>query len=220
MIIDIIIVILLLLAVVLGIRQGLLTQICYLVAIVCAINIAPGVSTPIGLHFTDNEATAHAIGFGIILIGAAILVWLIAPLLKKLLFWNLLRSINALLGAVIALITTTLLLSMLCTTLNTANLGEINRERIGELIYECDGEEELESKLSMVLDKNATMRDYYKPKYIDFATLDASFLFYKLVELGDYIYPHLDSLQSDMEEIKQYATESIVERVSDNDITE
>ena len=219
MIIDIVIVAFLLISIILGLRQGILTQMCYLLAVVAVAMLAPGIAAPIGLIFTDNEVTAHAIGFGIMLLGAVILIWLIAPLLKKLLFWDALRTINALLGAAIAFATTTLLLSMLCTTINTANLGEIDRERVGELIKACDNEEELEGKFNMMLDKDVSMRDYYQSQYIDYKTLDESRLFYKLVELGDYVYPHLGSLRGDIENIKQYAIESIAEKVVDNDHT-
>lgn len=219
MIIDIVIIILLLLAIILGVRQGLLTQICYLLAIVATTVIAPDVAAPIGLNFTDSEISAHAIGFGIMLLGAIILAWVIAPLLKKLLFWDVLRNINTLLGAVVAVTTIILLLAMLCTSLDTANLGEIDRERVGELISTCDSEEELESKFNMMLDKDASMRDYYKSQYIDFKTLDESRLFYKFVALGNYIYPAIGSLHNEVEDIKQYAKKSIAEKVIDNDFT-
>ena len=83
MVIDITIIILLLIAVVVGARQGILTQICYLIALIATLHVAPNIATHIGSYFTDNEITAHAIGFGVMLIGAAILVWLIAPILKS-----------------------------------------------------------------------------------------------------------------------------------------
>lgn len=217
MIIDIIIVVVLLLAIVMGARQGLITQICYLIALIATIHIAPNVATQIGGLITDNEASAYAVGFGVMLLGAAILVWLIAPILKRLLFWEFLRKINALLGAIVSLATTTLLLSLLCTTINTANLGEIDREKMGNLIYNCDTEEELEGEFNKVFDKDASMRDYFEPRFIPYETLDESMLFSKLVWVGDNIYPNIDAVRGDIaNKLKQHAANSIAQRVIDN----
>ncbi|MBO7199001.1 MAG: CvpA family protein [Alistipes sp.] len=221
MIIDIIIVVVLLLAIVLGARQGLITQICYLIALIATIHIAPNVATQIGELITDNEASAYAVGFGVMLLGAAILVWLIAPILKRLLFWEFLRKINSLLGAVVALATTALLLSLLSTTINTANLGEIDRDKMGKLIYNCETEEELEEEFNKILNKDVSMRDYFEPRFISYETLDASRLFSKLVWVGDNIYPNIDSVRGDIaNNLKQYAAESITQRAINNDITE
>ena len=217
MIIDIIIVVVLLLAIVMGARQGLITQICYLIALIATIHIAPNVATQIGGLITDNEASAYAVGFGVMLLGAAILVWLIAPILKRLLFWEFLRKINSLLGAIVSLATTTLLLSLLCTTINTANLGEIDREKMGNLIYNCDTEEELEGEFNKVFNKDASMRDYFKPRFVAFETLDESRLFSKLVWVGDNIYPNIDAVRGDIaNKLKQHAANSIAQRVIDN----
>lgn len=220
MVIDITIIILLLIAVVVGARQGILTQICYLIALIATLHVAPNIATYIGSYFADNEITAHAIGFGVMLIGAAVLVWLIAPILKKLLFWDFLRRINTLLGAIVALVTTTIILSIICTSLNTANLGEIDREQVSELICNCESEQEIESKLNKVFDKDVSMRNYFEPRLIEYKTLDESLLFNKLIWLGDKTYPYIGSLQNKIAEIKDFTTKIIAERVINNDFTE
>lgn len=220
MIIDIIIGILLLLAVIIGIRQGLLTQICYLIALIATLRIAPDVATPIGSWLSDDEVTAHIIGFCIMLLGAAILVWLIAPLLKKLLFWDVLRKINALLGAIVSLATTTILLSLLCTTINTTNLGDIDRKKMEELIHTCDSDEMLASEINRVLDRDIAMRYYFEPRFIEYKTLDESCLFSKLLWVGDNIYPYISTLHSNIADIEEFAKQIIAERVIDNDYTE
>ena len=92
MVIDIIYIVALLIAIILGIRQGLLTQIFMLIAIVATAFVAPTVATPLGLMFTDNELLAFTAGFGIMLLGAVVLVWLVAPLLKRLIIGILLRD--------------------------------------------------------------------------------------------------------------------------------
>ncbi|MBO7236348.1 MAG: CvpA family protein [Alistipes sp.] len=220
MIIDSIIIVVMLLAVIIGIRQGLLTQISYLIALIATLRIAPDVATDIGSWLSDDNVTAHIIGFGIMLLGAAILVWLIAPLLKKLLFWDVLRRINALLGAIVSLATTTILLSLLCTTINTTNLGDIDREKMGELILTCDNDEELTSEINRVLDRDIAMRDYFEPRYIDYETLDESRLFNKLLWVGENIYPYISTLHGDIADIEEFAKQIIAERVIDNDDTE
>ncbi len=220
MVIDIIVVVLLLIAVVVGARQGILTQICYLIALIATLHVAPNIATHIGSYFTDNEINAHAIGFGVMLIGAAILVWLIAPILKKLLFWDFLRRINTLLGAIVALVTTTIILSIICTSLNTANLGEIDRKQVSELICNCESEQEIESELNKVFDKDVSMRNYFEPRLIEYKTLDESLLFNKLIWLGDKTYPYIGSLQNKIAEIKDFTTKIIAERVINNDLTE
>lgn len=214
MIIDIIIVVLLLLAVVLGIRQGLLTQICYLIAFIATSIFAPHVAAPIGSLFTDNAMLAFVIGFGIILIGAAVLVWLISPLLKKMLVWDVLRKINATLGAIVAVVSTVLILSLFCTTANTANLGEVNTEKIAELISNCDSEAEVEQELEKIFQKDASMRDYFEPRFVAYETLDDSMLFGTLVWLGDNVCPSLGTFNDNVaQNLKHYAANYAAEEI-------
>ena len=210
MIIDIIIVVLLLLAVVLGIRQGLLTQICYLIAFIATSIFAPHVAAPIGSLFTDNTMIAFVIGFAIILIGAAVLVWLISPLLKKILVWDVLRKINATLGAIVAIVSTVLILSLICTTANTANLGDVNTTKMAELISSCDNEAEVEQELEKIFQKDASMRDYFEPRFIAYETLDDSMLFGFMTKLGDVVCPGLSTLQQNAtNNFKTHASKAI-----------
>lgn len=214
MIIDIIIVVLLLLAVVLGIRQGLLTQICYLIAFIATSIFAPHVAAPIGLFFTDNAILAFVIGFGIVLLGAAILVWLISPILKKLLIWDVLRKINSTLGAIVAVISTVLILSLICTTANTANLGEADTTKIAELVANCETKAEAEHKLEMVFQKDASMRDYFEPRFVAYETLDDSVLFGALVWLGDNICPSLGKFNDNVaQDLKLYAADYAAQEI-------
>lgn len=214
MIIDIIIVVLLLLAVVLGIRQGLLTQICYLIAFIATSIFAPHVAAPIGSLFTDNAMLAFVIGFGIILIGAAVLVWLISPLLKKMLVWDVLRKINATLGAIVAVVSTVLILSLICTTANTANLGEVNTEKMAELISNCDSEAEVEQELEKIFQKDASMRDYFEPRFVAYETLDDSMLFGTLVWLGDNVCPSLGTFNDNVaQNLKHHAANYAAEEI-------
>ena len=151
MVIDIIFVVALLIAIILGIRQGLITQIFMLIAVVTTAFVAPAVAAPLGLLFTDNELLAFVAGFGIMLLGAVILVLLIAPLLKKLVVGKKLGTINSLLGACVALVSTVLLLSVTSSMFNTANIGEPDTEKIEAYINECsngENEEELRNSIN------------------------------------------------------------------------
>ena len=130
MVIDIIYIVALLIAIILGIRQGLLTQIFMLIAIVATAFVAPTVATPLGLMFTDNELLAFTAGFGIMLLGAVVLVWLVAPLLKRLIIGKTLSGINSLLGACVAFASAVLILAVASTMFNTANIGEPDTEKI------------------------------------------------------------------------------------------
>ena len=84
MIIDVIIILALIISFILGIRQGVITQIFMLIAIITTAVVAPAVAAPFGMLFTDNELLAFSVGFIIMLLGAIILVWMVAPLFKKL----------------------------------------------------------------------------------------------------------------------------------------
>lgn len=221
MIIDIIIVALLILAIIIGIRQGLLTQICYLIAFIATSLIAPSVATPIGSAFTDSDILAFIIGFGIILIVSAILVWFISPLLKKILFWEVLRKINALLGAVVAVISTTLILSLICTTFNTLNLGDINTQKITDFATNCNDKEMVEQELDKVFKRDASMRDYFEPRFVAYETLDSSIFFGALVWLGDNVCPSLGTFNDEMaKNVKQYAANYVTQEMLNNDFAE
>jgi hypothetical protein len=157
---------------------------------------------------------AFVIGFAIILIGAAVLVWLISPLLKKILVWDVLRKINATLGAIVAIVSTVLILSLICTTANTANLGDVNTTKMAELISSCDNEAEVEQELEKIFQKDASMRDYFEPRFVAYETLDDSVLFGALVWLGDNICPSLGTFNDNVaQDLKLYAADYAAQEI-------
>ena len=202
MVIDIIYIVALLIAIIIGIRQGLLTQIFMLIALVTTALVAPTVAAPLGLMFTDNELLAFTAGFGIMLLGAVVLVWLIAPLIKKLIIGKTLSRINSFLGACIAFATTVLLLGVASTIFNTANIGDPDTEKIEAYVNECSNsqsEEELREgidNLGDILNKRASMREFFKPRYVEYETLDESVLFEYFMWVGDNICPEIEELQN------------------------
>lgn len=223
MVIDIIFVVALLIAIILGIRQGLTTQIFMLIAVVTTAFVAPAVAAPLGLLFTDNELLAFVAGFGIMLLGAVILVLLIAPLLKKLVVGKKLGTINSLLGACVALVSTVLLLSVTSSMFNTANIGEPDTEKIEAYINECsngENEEELRNSINNlgdILSKKASMREYFKPRYVEYETLDESRLFEYFMWIGDNICPNIEELHEiATNEVEELVKNSITETKIDN----
>lgn len=220
MVIDIIYIVALLIAIIIGIRQGLITQIFMLIALVTIALVAPTVAAPLGLMFTDNELLAFTAGFGIMLLGAVVLVWLVAPLLKKLIIGKTLSRINSFLGACIAFATTVLLLGVASTIFNTANIGDPDTEKIEAYVNECSNgqsEEELREgidNLGDILNKRASMREFFKPRFVEYETLDESVLFEYFMWVGDNICPEIEELQNiaavEVEElVKENFTQSI-----------
>lgn len=220
MVIDIIYIVALLIAIIIGIRQGLITQIFMLIALVTTALVAPTVAAPLGLMFTDNELLAFTAGFGIMLLGAVVLVWLVAPLLKKLIIGKRLSRINSFLGACIAFATTVLLLGVASTIFNTANIGDPDTEKIEAYVNECSNsqsEEELREgidNLGDILNKRASMREFFKPRFVEYETLDESVLFEYFMWVGDNICPEIEELQNiaavEVEElVKENFTQSI-----------
>ena len=217
MIIDIIIVVLLLLAFIFGMRQGLIAQICSLLAVIAAAVIAPSVAKPIGGMFTDSEILAFAIGFIIILICAILLVWLIAPILKKILVWDFLKKFNSIAGAVVGFISMLLLLSVGSTMLNTANIGDVDEAKVATLFDTCEDPDEMADKFEKILVKDPSMRDYYTPRFVEYQTLDDSFLFDCLIWIGDNICPDVAEMQDKVTtEIQGYALDYAMESVTDD----
>lgn len=223
MVIDIIYVVALLIAIILGIRQGLITQIFMLIAIVATALVAPAVAAPLGLLFTDNELLAFTAGFAIMLLGAVILVWLIAPLIKKLIIGKRLNKINSFIGACVAFAATILLLSVASTMFNAANIGEPDTEKIEAYINECnnsESEEELRScidNLSDILSKKSSMREYFKPRFVEYEILDESILFEYFMWIGDNICPELEKLhESATAEVEELVKKNFTESIENN----
>lgn len=218
MIIDIILLVILLIAAVIGMRQGLITQICLFLAVVLTTLVAPIIAEPLGALFTDNEMLAYIAGFCIMLLVTVILVWVVAPIIKKHLLGDKLRKINAIVGAIVAVITTLLIMSVTCSALNAYNIGDVNHAKIGELIAECDDKDELEDKFNKILDKDSEMREYFEPRFVAYETLDDSILFGAFVWMGETICPSIDEFREDMAMgLQSSVTESMTESIMDDD---
>ena len=216
MIIDVIIILALIISFILGIRQGIITQIFMLIAIITTAVVAPAVAAPFGMLFTDNELLAFSVGFIIMLLGAIILVWMVAPLFKKLVIGKKLNRINSIIGACVALASMTLFLAVASTMFNHANIGERDTAKIGAFVNECgngESEEELRGsidELGKILSEDAAAREYFKPRFVAYETLDESRLFNLFVKLGDNICPRISEIRKNvMAELEAYISEYV-----------
>ena len=216
MIIDVIIILALIISFILGIRQGVITQIFMLIAIITTAVVAPAVAAPFGMLFTDNELLAFSVGFIIMLLGAIILVWMVAPLFKKLVIGKKLNRINSIIGACVALASMTLFLAVASTMFNHANIGERDTAKIEAFVNECgngESEEELRGsidELGKILSEDAAAREYFKPRFVAYETLDESRLFNLFVKLGDNICPRISEIRKNvMAELEAYISEYV-----------
>ena len=98
MIIDIILLVVAIFALVMGWRRGFVVQLCQLIGLYFAILIAPEFAGTVGANFSNDPGVAYIIGFAIIILCAWLLIWIVAPLLRKILFWEILRKIDSILG--------------------------------------------------------------------------------------------------------------------------
>ena len=201
MIIDIIIAVVALFALVLGWRRGFVVQLCQLVGLYIAILIAPEFAGEIGATFSDDPGLAYIVGFAIIIVGTWLVVWILAPLLRKMLFCDFLRNVDSLMGATLAIATLFIITSVGCSLFRTANIGEVRTEKILELGAQGLSPEEQEAYIEKLENKDVSMREYFDAKYIDYDTLNESRLFGPLASIGDTLCPGLDDFKAEMMEI-------------------
>lgn len=195
MIIDTILAILAILAIVVGLRKGFVVQLLQLAGLYIAILIAPNFAGDIGSLITDDPGFAYLAGYGAIILGALIFLWIIAPLVRKLLFFEVLLKLDSVLGMALSLVTMIVVTSALCSLLVTANIGDMRPEKVLELSAQNLSSEEIDEFSTMLQNRDVAVREYFEPKYISYDILDESVLFNPLVELGDTICPGLEELE-------------------------
>ena len=200
MVIDILLLILACVALLYGWRKGAIVLLLQLVGIYMAILIAPDYADNIGAYVTDNQAVAYVVGYAAIILAAWILLWIIAPLFRKILFFDALRSIDSLLGMIFSFLGMAVVMSVLLSLFVTVNIGEVRTDKILELSKMDLSDAEIEEYADMIERKDINLRDYFEPKYLDYKTLDESKFFYPLVDFGVAICPTLKEAQQQMME--------------------
>lgn len=201
MIIDIILLVVAIFALVMGWRRGFIVQLCQLIGLYFAILIAPEFAGTVGANFSNDPGVAYIIGFAIIILCAWLLIWIVAPLLRKILFWEILRKIDSILGLALAFVTFLIITSVGCSVFDTANIGEVRAEKILALGASGLSAEEFEEYAEKINSKDPTVRDCFESKYIDFKTLDSSILFHPFVSMGEALCPGLEDFKENMVEL-------------------
>lgn len=195
MVIDIILLIVVCVALLYGWRKGAIVQFLQLAGIYLAILLAPDFADEVGAIFTQDTGLAYLIGYAVIIVGAWIVLWIIAPLFRKILFFDALRQVDSMLGMLLAFVATIIIVSVLFSLFVTANIGEIRSDKILELGTSGLTASEIDDYAEMLEKRDESLRDYFEPKYIDYRVLDESKFFNPLADFGTSIFPELKETQ-------------------------
>ena len=179
-----------------GWRKGAIVQFLQLAGIYLAILLAPDFADEVGAIFTEDAGLAYLLGYGAIIIGAWVVLWIIAPLFRKMLFFEALRHVDSMLGMLFSFIATIIIVSVLFSLFATANIGEIRSDKILELGTSGLTASEIEEYAEMIESRDESLRDYFEPKYIDYELLDESKFFNPLANFGRDIFPELEEAES------------------------
>ena len=198
--IDIIVLISLVWALILGIKRGFVAQLCHLVGLYLAILIAPTFATQVGSLFMDDPGKAYLAGFILIVAAALIIIWIVAPLIKAIVVWKPVKGIDALLGALLNVATTIIVISALFSIFDRINLSpNIKQEKLFEMVENHgEGDGDIRERILALsqADIDGEMREYFEHRYISYETLDKSISFFPLAKFGACAIPtikHIDS---------------------------
>lgn len=200
MVIDILLLIVACLSLVYGWRKGAIVLFLQLVGIYLATLIATDHADSVGSMLTNDPGMSYLLGYVVIIVVVWIFVWMIAPLFRKVLFFDFLRKCDSLLGMLFSFVSTLVIVSVSLSLFSTANLGNIRAEKVLELGSSGLTPEQIKEYAEMIERKDESLRDYFEPKYIDFETLEESRLFYPLADFGADLCPGLEDVQYQMVE--------------------
>lgn len=200
MVIDILLLIVACVALLYGWRKGAVVLLLQLVGIYVAILIAPDYADDVGAIITEDQGLAYLLGYAAIILGAWIVLWIIAPLFRKILFFDALRKVDSLLGMAFSFLATGVIVSVLLSLFVTANIGVIRTDKVLELGSSGLTTDQVEEYTDMIERKDKDLRDFFEPKYIDYETLDESKFFYPLANFGEEIFPSLKVVEQQMME--------------------
>ena len=200
MVIDILLLIVACVALLYGWRKGAVVLLLQLVGIYVAILLAPDYADDVGAIITEDQGLAYLLGYAAIILGAWIVLWIIAPLFRKILFFDALRKVDSLLGMAFSFLATGVIVSVLLSLFVTANIGVIRTDKVLELGSSGLTTEQVEEYTDMIERKDKNLRDFFEPKYIDYETLDESKFFYPLANFGEEVFPSLKVVEQQMME--------------------
>lgn len=196
--IDVVVIIALVWAFILGIKRGLVVQLCHLVGLYMAMLIAPRFASDVGSLFMDDPGKAYLAGFVIIVAAALILIWVIAPIIKVMVVWKPIKGIDTVMGGVLNIATSLIVIAALFSIFDRINLSpNIKQDKLFEMVQSHDEGDIKEKILALSqADIDGQMREYFEHKYISYETLDKSISFFPLAKFGTRAIPtikHFDS---------------------------
>lgn len=200
MVIDILLLVVACVAMLYGWRKGAIVLLLQLVGTYVAILLAPDYADKVGGLVTSDQGLAYILGYVAIILGAWIFLWVVAPLFRKILFFDALRKIDSLLGMLFSLLASGVIVSVLLSLFLTLNIGSIRPEKILELGSSGLTDNQISEYADMIERKDEKLRDYFEPKYIDYKTLEESKFFYPLANFGTAICPSLKEAERQMME--------------------
>lgn len=202
--IDLTVIIITIWSLVLGIRRGLVVQLCHLAGLYIAIVAASRYAPTVGGIFLDDPGKATTAGFALIVAVAMLAVWIIAPLLRSIVVWRPVRQIDALLGGAAGVVTALLVVGTLFSVFDRANLDptSISTETIRN---------NPDAVRRYIETGDADGHEIFAHKWVDYPTLESSLTFYPLVRFSDAVCPSLRSIDMQLRE----AAESYFEQYVD-----
>lgn len=196
--IDIAVIICVIWAFILGLKRGLVVQLCHLIGLYMAMLIAPRFASDIGSLIMDDPGKAYLAGFILIVAAALILIWIIAPIVKAIIIWKPLKGIDAVLGGALNIATAIIVIAALFSIFDRINLSpNVKQEKLVEMV-ENNKEGDIKEKIMSLseADIDGEMRQYFEHKYISYETLEKSKTFFPLAKIGTQLIPTIKNFDS------------------------
>lgn len=202
--IDLTVIIITIWSLVLGIRRGLVVQLCHLAGLYIAIVAASRYAPTVGGIFLDDPGKATTAGFALIVAATMIAVWIIAPLLRSIVVWRPVRQIDALLGGAAGVVTALLVVGTLFSVFDRANLDATSI--LTETIRNNP-----DAVRRYIETGDADGHEIFAHKWVDYPTLESSLTFYPLVRFSDAVCPSLRSIDMQLREAAETYFEQYVD---------
>lgn len=196
--IDIAVIICVIWAFILGLKRGLVVQLCHLIGLYMAMLIAPRFASDIGSLIMDDPGKAYLAGFILIVAAALILIWIIAPIIKAIIIWKPLKGVDAVLGGALNIATAVIVIAALFSIFDRINLSpNVKQEKLVEMV-ENNKEGDIKEKIMSLseADIDGEMRQYFEHKYISYETLEKSKTFFPLAKIGTQLIPTIKNFDS------------------------
>ena len=209
--IDILVIIIMLLAFYFGYRRGFIVSLVRLILLYLATLFAPSVAEPLGAIFLDNKYLAFVAGFFIVIILAMLVLKLLSPLIDKLADLSPFKTLDKILGGVLKFGLVLMIVSGLFAAFDYANIGNPNIIKATTYIAESGSVGDITDKVTTILEGDVqSCRQICDARFVDYETLDKSFFFNPLAEMGRTITPTLEELE---ESVTREAREGVLSSI-------